>query len=49
MLFASESGRAMQACDALSVNPSAQVCEGAAELREMLAQIDPVLYPQEPA
>lgn len=49
MVFASERDRAMEACDALSLDASAQVRQGAAELREMLAQIQPVLYPQEPA
>jgi hypothetical protein len=49
MVFASERDRAMEACDALSLDASALVRQGAAELREMLAQIHPVLYPQEPA
>jgi hypothetical protein len=49
MVFASERDRAMEACDALSFEVSAQVRQGAAELREMLAQIRPVLYPQKPA
>jgi hypothetical protein len=49
MVFASERDRAMEACDALSLDASAQVRQGAAELREILAQIRPVLYPQKPA
>ncbi|MGI5238903.1 hypothetical protein [Dactylosporangium sp. CA-139066] len=35
--------------DALSLDASAPVRQGASELREILAQIRPVLYPQEPA
>ena len=49
MVFASERDRAMEACDALSLDASAHVRQGAAELRDMLAQIRPVLYPQDPA
>lgn len=48
MVFASERDRAMEACDALSLDASAQVRQGAAELREILTQIRPVLYPQKP-
>ena len=49
MVFASERDHAVEACDALSLDTSAQVRQGAAQLREMLAEIHPVLYPQEPA
>jgi hypothetical protein len=49
MVFASERDRAMEACDALSLDASAQVRQGAADLRDMLAQIRPVLYPHKPA
>jgi hypothetical protein len=49
MVFAVEKDRAVEACDALLVDASTSACEGAAELREMLAQIDPLLYPQKPA
>lgn len=49
MVFASERDRAMEACNALSLDASTQVRQGAVELREILAQIQPVLYPQEPA
>jgi hypothetical protein len=49
MVFASDRDHAMEACDALSLDGSADVRQGAAELREMLAGIDPVLYPQQPA
>jgi hypothetical protein len=49
MVFASERDRAMEACDALLFDVSAQVRQGASELREMLAQIRPVLYPQQRA
>jgi hypothetical protein len=49
MLFASERDRAMKACEALTLAaPSTRVRQGAPELREMLAQIHPVLYPEEP-
>jgi hypothetical protein len=49
MVFAVEKDRAVEACDALLADASTSACEGAAELREMLAQIDPLLYPQKPA
>jgi hypothetical protein len=49
MVFASERDRAMEACDALSRDASAQVRLGAVDLREMLAQISPVLCPEQPA
>jgi hypothetical protein len=48
MVFSSERDQAMEACEALSLDASAQVRQGAAALREMLAEIQPVLYPQEP-
>jgi hypothetical protein len=46
MVFAAERDRAMKACDALSLDASAQVRQGAAELREILGQISPVLCPE---
>jgi hypothetical protein len=49
VVFASERDRAMEACGVLSHHASAQVRQGAADLREALAEIDPVLHPQEPA
>jgi hypothetical protein len=49
MVFAAEEDRALKACDALSLNASLQVRDGAVELREMLAQIDPLLHPLNPA
>jgi hypothetical protein len=49
MVFAAERDCAMETCDALSLDASTQVREGAVELREMLAQIDPLLHPQNPA
>ena len=49
MVFAEERDRAVEACDALSLDANAQVRKGAVQLREMLAQIDPLLYPQNPA
>lgn len=49
MVFARERDRAVEACDALSLDTSTQVREGSVELREMLVRIDPLLYPQNPA
>ena len=48
-MFASERDHALEACDALSQDAGDAVRQGAGELREMLAQIHPVLYPQDPA
>jgi hypothetical protein len=48
-IFASERDHALEACEALSRDPSPRVRQGTAELREMLAEIQPVLFPQEPA
>ncbi|MGC4937419.1 hypothetical protein [Kribbella sp. DT2] len=41
--------RAVEACRLLSLDDNAHIRQGAAELRVTLAEIDPVLYPQEPA
>ncbi|TDU91337.1 hypothetical protein EV138_4942 [Kribbella voronezhensis] len=49
LVFASERDRAMEACEALSLDGSAGVRQGAVVLREMLAQVGPLLFPQEPA
>ena len=49
MVFASERDRAIEVCDALSLDASAQVRQGVVDLREMLAQISPVLHPQKAA
>ncbi|WP_433163123.1 hypothetical protein [Kribbella sp. CA-247076] len=48
-MFASERDRAVEACDELSLDASAQVRQGSAELRDMLTEIRPLLHPQEPA
>ena len=45
MLYAAERDRAVEACDALAGDASVDVRQGAADLREMLAEIRPVLYP----
>jgi hypothetical protein len=45
MLYASERDRAVEACDALTHDANDEVRQGAAELREMLVQVRPVLYP----
>ncbi|WP_405064392.1 hypothetical protein OG474_22810 [Kribbella sp. NBC_01505] len=45
MVYASEREQAMEACDALALDAGALVREGAAELREMLAKVQPILYP----
>jgi hypothetical protein len=44
MLYASERDRAVDACDALKHDANDEVRQGAAELREMLVQVRPVLY-----
>ncbi|GAA1696960.1 hypothetical protein GCM10009745_48900 [Kribbella yunnanensis] len=49
MMFASERDQAMEACGALALDASAPVRQGAAELRGVLAAIEPLLYPQDPA
>jgi hypothetical protein len=49
MVFASERDLAMEACGVLSLDGNAQIRQGAADLRAMLARIEPVLFPQEPA
>jgi hypothetical protein len=49
MVFASERDRAAEACEALSLHPNRRVREGAAELCETLARIDPLLQPRKPA
>ncbi|WP_112674714.1 hypothetical protein [Micromonospora saelicesensis] len=49
MVFAEERDRAVEACDALSLDANAQAREGAVELREMPPQVDPLLFPQDPA
>ncbi|MFI5893772.1 hypothetical protein ACIA5D_27090 [Actinoplanes sp. NPDC051513] len=49
MVFAAQRDSAVKACDALALDASTRVREGAIELREMLAQIDPLLYPQKRA
>ena len=48
MVFASERDRAIEVCDVLLLDASAQVRQGASELRKMLAQVRPMVYPQEP-
>lgn len=48
-VFASERDEAIKACEALSSDASAAIRQGAADLRKMLAEIDPVLYPHEPS
>jgi hypothetical protein len=49
LVFAAERDRAMGACEALLLDSSAEVRRGAVVLREMLAQVRPLLFPQEPA
>ena len=49
LLFSSDRDRALQTCDALTRETDDQVRRGAVALRGMLAQIQPVLHPQEPA
>ena len=49
MVLATERDRAVDICDALSLDASTEVRDGAVELRGMLAGIDPLLYPQNPA
>jgi hypothetical protein len=49
MVFAAERDRAVETCDSLSLDANTQVRGGAVELRGMLTQIDPLLYPQSPA
>jgi hypothetical protein len=47
-IFAYERDQAVEACDALVASEgNARVREGAAHLREALAAIDPVLYPEQ--
>ncbi|MET9276138.1 hypothetical protein [Kribbella sp. NPDC003557] len=47
-LFASDRDQALEACDALVHDTSPHVRQGAAELREMLTHIDPILHPHDP-
>jgi hypothetical protein len=47
LVYASERDRAIETCDALALDPNPQVRQGAADLREMLAQVRSVLFPQE--
>ncbi len=49
MVFASERDRAIETCGVLELDANPRVRQGAAGLRATLADIDPVLYPQEPA
>ncbi|WP_198676139.1 hypothetical protein [Kribbella monticola] len=49
LVFAAERDRAMGVCEALVLDASAEVRRGAVVLRQMLAEVRPLLFPQEPA